>query len=226
MLQHDIRGGPLTARRVVDGGSLNRASTVVDRSWCTWSCRGIHIIIVVQIGVITVRTKVHEVSDIEIVFVILRVVVFVVIEGVHALRPDADKRIEGFRRANAVIAEKVIISGSGSEDASKHNVRVDCIVEDFVAVLAVGYVELRERSPRTVVGGAARAAVGSVDWKPWNCLCTWTVERYSFGGSVSNSNGFCAVVVNKDAASGRDLAPSRPRAPLKGVRSRCPGAWR
>lgn len=182
------------------------------------SCWHIGIFIVwFKIGVVTVRAEVHEIGDVQVVFEVLRVIVLIIVHEVHvAIGSDADERIECLRWTDALVTEvEVVVTRRGAKYTSEHDVGVESVVQDFVAVLAIGGIQLCDRIPRTVVGRAAGTALVSIQRYPRNDGWPRPVEGDRLGCSVSDSDGFGAIIMNEDTTRRRNLASCRSGAALK-----------
>lgn len=189
-------------------------------SWRCWDVC-LFLIVLSHISVIRLGAKIHEVGDVEIVLIIIRVIVVILIHAVHvAIGSNADKGVEGFRGTNALVAKVVVIAWRRAEYTGEHDVGVESIVENFVAVLAVGSVWLCNRIARAVVGSAASATVVTVDWNPRNHGWAWAVEGNGLGGPVGDSDSLGSILMDEDAAWRWDLSAYRTSATLKWLGSR------
>lgn len=185
-----------------------------------WSCWHIRVldIVIVNIRIISIRAKVHKVGNVDVILVVVaRRTILVFVNDAHvSVGGYAYEGIESLGRTDAFVSKHVVIRAR-PKDTREHNVCAEAVVEDFVADLAVGRVHLSNRVPRTVIDGAARAALVVGQRNPWNQHCAGTIEANGLGSPIGDSNGLVGFVVNEDASGGWDLAPNRSSAPLKGL---------
>jgi len=177
---------------------------------CSWRGRDIGVLIIVfHVGIVTLRAEVHEVGDVQVILVVFGVVILVILHEVHiAIRPYADERVERLGRPDALVAEEeVVVARRRPEDAGKHDVSSECVVEDLN--LAVRASRLDDRVSRAVIGSTTCATVVAIHRDPRNHCWTRPVERDGPRGVARDSDGFGAVVVNEDAPRRRDLAANR-----------------
>jgi len=174
-------------------------------------------LIVEVISISIVGVDLQKVGEVEvlIVFITRRTLLIFVNEAHVTVGRNAYEGIECLRGTNAFVSESKVVARSRPKYASKHDVGVEIVVEDFIAVLAVGGVELSNGVARTVVDSTARTTLVVGQRNPWNHYRAWTVECNSLGRPVSDSNGLVRLVVDEDAASWRNLAANRTRASLK-----------
>jgi len=193
--------------------------------WHARACRcSRHIskveLIVEVISISIVGVNLQKVGEVEvlIVFVTRRTLLIFVNEAHVTVGGYAYEGIECLRGTNALVSKSEVVARSRPKYASKHDVGVEVVIEDFIAVLAVGGVELSNGVARTVVDSTARTTLVVGHRYPRNQYRAGTVECNSLGRPVSDSNGLVRLVVDEDASSWRNLAANRTRASLKRLR--------
>ena len=138
MLEHGIGRIPLPiGRRRGQRSRMSRRGTVDGHHGGRWG--GWHIGFVVflfHVGGVSVIPEVHEIGEVEVVFVFIFVVQldFFVHDG--TVRVDADERIKGLGGSRVVGSEVVVGDLVRSEDACEHDI-AEGIVEHLVAHFAV-----------------------------------------------------------------------------------------
>lgn len=226
VLKHYIGGGPLAVGRSGGhGGWLGWGGAGHSDHRGSWSRWNIRLFVLFDVRVVGIRSKIHEVGNVEVVLVIFRIDIFILVVHDIALGSNAHEGVERLRGSNTLASENKVIAGSGSENTRKHDVGAQSIAEDVVADFTIRSIELGQRCARTVVGGARRAAVRAVQWDPRDDLSSRAIEAECLGGPVCDCNGLVTVIVYEDATCRRNLAASGSRIPLERLRRGRPGPW-
>ena len=198
---------------------MSRCGPIHRHRRCSRRCRHIgFVFFLLYISSVDVGPEVHEVGDVEIVFIVLVLKIVVVIH--NTISSDADEWIKCFWRSNGFSTKEVLVRGRRTEYASEHDVgSSEGIIEDLITDFAVRRVELREGCTRAVVGIACGAALRTVHRDPGYHRSARAIESKSLRRTVGDCDGLAIILVDKYSSGGRNGTARRPRRPLKSLRA-------